>query len=192
MNKITLRQAREMRGFTLQEVTEKTGITLRSLQRWEKDCRKMSYNECSLLVGLYRISADYIHIGPEETAPARVAPASKFNLESFFDKMVKAGRTQKLYELLPQMLQEVADYDKFESPEEREEITTKVRREFEKGLARAIKRNTNHCGQQVKVTSGCDFETGEHSILVRCECCGQAHIIKSVPATANSENGQRQ
>jgi hypothetical protein len=43
-------------------------------------------------------------------------------------------------------------------------------------LATAIANAAFHCGQPLSVSGNYDFETGRHSILVRCSCC-KAFIV---------------
>jgi hypothetical protein len=45
-------------------------------------------------------------------------------------------------------------------------------------LAIAIANAAFHCGQPLSVSGNYDFETGRHSILVRCSCCRYHSLIE--------------
>lgn len=65
MSKISLRAARINAGFTLNEVSEKTGYCLDTLSRYEKGKSQPRWNTFLELCRLYQIPADDVFIPNE-------------------------------------------------------------------------------------------------------------------------------
>lgn len=61
--KITFREARQNVGLSYKQVSEKTGISVSSIKKYEVDNQKMYYPTFRKLCDLYRISIDHIYIG---------------------------------------------------------------------------------------------------------------------------------
>ncbi|HBZ80942.1 MAG TPA: XRE family transcriptional regulator [Brevibacillus sp.] len=66
MNQLSLREARLNCRLRLQEVSNKTGISVPTLRRWEADSREITRNAIYKLLSLYGFtSLNHIYFGPE-------------------------------------------------------------------------------------------------------------------------------
>ncbi|MDC0761668.1 helix-turn-helix transcriptional regulator [Brevibacillus sp. AG] len=82
MYRITLREARLNCRMELKEVSEKTGIPVRTLKRWEIDSGRAEYESVDKLLILYGfISWNHIHFGSESALLAQRQAAMMNNQE---------------------------------------------------------------------------------------------------------------
>ena len=65
MFKISLRSAREMSGYTVEDVAKQCGILTEVMDRFEEDCRDMPISIGLLISDLYKLPPSIIYIGPE-------------------------------------------------------------------------------------------------------------------------------
>lgn len=65
MFKISLRSARELSGYTVEEAAKQCGILTETMNRFEDDCRDMPISIGLKISNLYNLSPSIIYIGPE-------------------------------------------------------------------------------------------------------------------------------
>jgi transcriptional regulator with XRE-family HTH domain len=62
---ITLKAAREMNGYTLEQVAEYCGVTADTISDIEDNSESITYDLLSSILNLYGVSADYVYLGIE-------------------------------------------------------------------------------------------------------------------------------
>lgn len=62
---ITLRAARVNRGLTLKDVADKTGKSIETIGKYERDSTDIPRSLMNKLLKLYRVSGDHIFFGVE-------------------------------------------------------------------------------------------------------------------------------
>ena len=83
MFKITLRTARELNGYTVEEVAECSGIPIGALSKYEVDSEWMPLSLISKVLTLYGVSSSLIYFGTEHNCvthnrkPPRVSGVTK-------------------------------------------------------------------------------------------------------------------
>lgn len=65
MFKITLRMAREMAGYTVEEVAGICRVTVEDIKRHEADTREMPFGLARVMKRLYHIKIEQIYLGLE-------------------------------------------------------------------------------------------------------------------------------
>jgi len=65
MFKISLRAARELNGYTVEDIAVIYGITVEDVKRYEKDTRKMSFDLAKKAKRLFHINIEQIYLGLE-------------------------------------------------------------------------------------------------------------------------------
>lgn len=65
MFKISLRAARELSGYTVEEVAVICGITVEDVKGYEKDTREMPFDLARKVKRLFHINIEQIHLGLE-------------------------------------------------------------------------------------------------------------------------------
>jgi transcriptional regulator with XRE-family HTH domain len=144
--RITLRVAREIKLLSIKDASEKSGISVSTIKRWEKDCRKADVFKLMKLLNVYRVSFDRIYCGKEENAHEQyVSAVRNGTIRSFFNSAIQHAIDN--------------------------EIPTHNVREVKRLMGVAIKENMVCCGQPVNVRGVHDVETDRHSLLVTCNQC---------------------
>ena len=65
MFKITLRTARELSGYSMEEVAGFCGVTVEDVKRYENDTRKMPFDLAKKAKRLFHINIEQIYLGLE-------------------------------------------------------------------------------------------------------------------------------
>ncbi|BFH10843.1 helix-turn-helix domain-containing protein [Paenibacillus melissococcoides] len=61
--KLTLRDARQNMRMSYEEVSERTGVSVKRLKRYEEDSRRMPHQLMVVFSGLYRLSVNHLYFG---------------------------------------------------------------------------------------------------------------------------------
>jgi transcriptional regulator with XRE-family HTH domain len=62
-NQITIKQARENSRLTIQEVSDRTGMTVQQIQNLEFNSKRAAAFNVMMLCKLYKISPDHVYFG---------------------------------------------------------------------------------------------------------------------------------
>jgi transcriptional regulator with XRE-family HTH domain len=63
MRQITLKMARELSGFSVEDISLVCGITIEDVNAYERDTRKMPFDLARVAKRLFHIKIEQIHIG---------------------------------------------------------------------------------------------------------------------------------
>ncbi|WP_135549016.1 helix-turn-helix domain-containing protein [Desulfosporosinus fructosivorans] len=65
MAQVTLRSAREMNGYSMEDIAVVCGITVEDVKMYEEDTRKMPFDLAKKAKRLFRINIEQIFVGLE-------------------------------------------------------------------------------------------------------------------------------
>ncbi len=89
------------------------------------------------------------------------------------------GKASAFFREAMEYIKAYSDFDGF-SDREQQEIRRDMAELVKRRLAVAIKKTQKHCGQPVEVSASYNFESGRHSLFVRCSCCNKSMLIKEI------------
>jgi DNA-binding XRE family transcriptional regulator len=189
--KFSLRVARESAGLTQEQAAEACGISVKRMERHEKNSGNLTFDMAHKLIRLYRVPFfEMVHFGPESDLYSRmleqgVTPASidtEINLlekeindyvaketylvgtfRSEIKKMISKGFTGGI---LQSITTAVNSNPEFNSDEKVATIRTFVRE-----LAGLCKETVTHCGVPSEVSAGWFIDEGYNYIRFSCPRC---------------------
>lgn len=71
---ITLKEARESKGYSIEEIAVACGVSIEDIKHYERDTRKMPFNLARKLKRLLHINICQIHIGLESDYAPKIMP----------------------------------------------------------------------------------------------------------------------
>jgi predicted transcriptional regulator len=69
---ISLKDARENKGLSLEELSAASGVPTKTIEKWEIDCSKATFDDFSKVLMVLNISISHVYVGKYTKAIAEI------------------------------------------------------------------------------------------------------------------------